>query len=546
LHDYIDHIETPKIMMNTNIGSQLPRQGERLPSEISFLILVLFLFMQACKPAEKPSPKPNIVIFYVDDLGYGDLGCYGGDLVQTPFLDSFSKTGILFTDAHSVAATCTPSRYSMLTGEHAFRNNATILPGDAPLIIPTEKPTLPTMLKKAGYTTAVVGKWHLGLGDGNVDWNGEVKPGPLEIGFDYSFLLPSTGDRVPTVYLENHKVVNLNPNDPITVSYSKKLEGYPNGLDSPLLMRQRADPQHANTIVNGISRIGYMSGGKDALWRDEDFPEVFSDKANQFISKNSDMPFFLFFSFHDIHVPRVPNEKFDGKSPMGKRGDAITQMDWTTKQVVAHLKAMNLLENTIIIFTSDNGPVLNDGYHDLADSLIGGHKPWGPYRGGKYSAYEAGTRVPMIVAWPGTISPQTSDALMSQIDFYRTFAALLGVPLAETEAIDSEDHLAALTGKSTTGREWMLEESYTFSARQKNWKYIAPIAADKKIPDWMANKGVESGLGNAPQLFNLANDPGEQKNVADSLLEFVGRMDEYIKSVVQKNKRTDVKRSGER
>lgn len=499
------------------------------------VILILFIALgQACKPAEEKAQKPNIVIFYVDDLGYGDLGCYGGDMVKTPFLDSFSKTGILFTDAHSVAATCTPSRYSMLTGEHAFRHNAAILPGDAPLIIPTEKPTLPAMLKKAGYTTGVVGKWHLGLGNGDVDWNGTVKPGPLEIGFDYSFLLPSTGDRVPSVYLENYKVVNADPNDPITVSYSKKLEGYPNGLDNPELLRQKADTQHSNTIVNGISRIGFMSGGKKALWRDEDFPKVFSDKANNFISNNSEKPFFLFFSFHDIHVPRVPNEQFAGKSPMGARGDAIMQMDWTTKQVVAHLEKLNLLENTIIIFTSDNGPVLNDGYEDLADQLVGSHLPAGPYRGGKYSAFEAGTRVPMIVTWPGKIKPQTSDALISQLDFYRSFASLLGISIPEGEAIDSEDHSKALTGESTKGREWMLEESYTFSARNSNWKYIAPVPEDKKVPAFMANKGVESGLGRMPQLYDVSKDPGEKQNMADSMPELVQKMQEYINGVVNK------------
>ena len=498
------------------------------------LLLSLSVLLQACQPQEQKPAKPNIVIFYVDDLGYGDLGCYGGETVQTPFLDSLGKAGIIFTDAHSVAATCTPSRYSLLTGEHAFRNKAEILPGDAPLLIPEDKPTLPAMLKRAGYTTAVVGKWHLGLGNGNVDWNGIVKPGPLEIGFDYSFLLPATGDRVPTVYLENHEVVNASKDDPIMVSYSQKLSGYPNGLDSPQLLRQKADTQHSNTIVNGISRIGYMSGGRKALWRDEDFPEVFSGKANDFITKNQDKPFFLFFAFHDIHVPRVPNEMFAGKSPLGPRGDAIAQMDWTTRQVVEHLKKLNLLENTLIIFTSDNGPVLNDGYDDMADKLIGSHKPAGPFRGGKYSAFEAGTRVPFLVAWPGTIKPGTSQALISQLDLYRSLAALAGVPLTGNEAMDSEDHHEALLGKKPDAREWMLEESYTMSARQGSWKYIAPIPESKKVPSFMANKGVESGLGRAHQLYDLSKDPGEQRNLADSLPDMVQRMQQYIERIVNK------------
>lgn len=499
-----------------------------------FILLLQAVFMPAGLAQSAKGPRPNIVIFYVDDLGYGDVGAYGGNAVQTPFLDSLSKSGILFTDAHSTAATCTPSRYSLLTGEYAFRNNAAILPGDAPLIISEKKPTLPAMLKKAGYATAVVGKWHLGLGDGQVNWNASVKPGPLEIGFNYSFLLPATGDRVPTVYLENHQVVNADPRDPITVSYAKKLDGLPNGLDHPELLRQKADTQHSNTIVNGVSRIGYMSGGKAALWKDEDFPTVFSGKAKEFITRNKENPFFLFFSFHDIHVPRIPSQPFAGKSPMGPRGDAITQMDWTTQQVVAHLKALNLLDNTIIIFTSDNGPVLNDGYEDLSDKLVGNHKPGGPFRGGKYSAFEAGTRVPMIVAWNGKITPQRSDALINQVDIYRSIASLLGLSLDENEAIDSEDHSQALLGTSKQARTWMLEESYSISARKNNWKYIAPLNGDKKMPAFLANKGIETGMAKVPQLYDLSADPGEQKNLAESLPQVVSEMQQYIQSVVNK------------
>jgi arylsulfatase A-like enzyme len=509
----------------------------KLVGQLGFLALLLTI--QACKSVAQPPAKPNIIIFYVDDLGYGDLGCYGGEAVKTPFLDSFSKTGILFTDAHSPASTCTPSRYSMLTGEHAFRHNAAILPGDAPLLIPTDKPTLPSLLKNAGYNTAVVGKWHLGLGDGNVDWNGEVKPGPLEIGFDYSFLLPATGDRVPTVYLENHRVVNADPKDPISVSYKNKLTGYPNGLDSPQLLRQQADPQHANTIVNGISRIGYMQGGQKALWKDEDFPFVLSEKANQFISQNRKNPFFLYFSFHDIHVPRLPHEKFAGKSPMGLRGDVITQMDWTTGQVVAHLKKLGLLENTLIIFTSDNGPVLDDGYADKAEELIGNHKPAGPFRGGKYSAFEAGTRVPFIVSWSGKIKPGVSDALMTQLDFYKSFASMLNLTVPEGVAIDSENQLDALLGKSKKGRDWMMEESYTFSIRQGNWKFIAPFPANKKIPDWMANKGIESGLDKKGQLYNLENDKGEKLNVAETNPDLVLKLQGYLDLVLRKSAVSD-------
>ena len=195
-------------------------------------ILTLPIFavaaLSACSTSEQETSKntkPNVVIFYVDDLGFGDIGVNGAQGVTTPNIDALANNGINFTDAHSSAATCTPSRYSLLTGEYAFRKKAAVLKGDAPLLIGTEQPTLPKLLKKVGYQTAVVGKWHLGLGDGTkaLNWNEAVSPGPLEIGFDYSFLMPATGDRVPTVYVENHTVVNLDPNDPITISYEERI-----------------------------------------------------------------------------------------------------------------------------------------------------------------------------------------------------------------------------------------------------------------------------------------------------------------------------------
>ena len=241
----------------------------RLP----YLPAIALLALSAChadRPADAASlvennavRPPNIVIFYVDDLGYGDVGSYGAIGVETPNIDRLAANGVRFTDAHSSAATCTPSRYSLLTGEHGFRREARILRGDAPLLIPLEKPTLPAMLKRAGYRTAVVGKWHLGLGQGDLSWNEAIKPGPLEIGFDCAFLLPATGDRVPTVYVENHQVVDLDPADPIEVSYKNKVGDRPTGYENPELLRYETDNQHNKTIVNGVSRIGHMAGGEN-------------------------------------------------------------------------------------------------------------------------------------------------------------------------------------------------------------------------------------------------------------------------------------------
>ena len=485
------------------------------------------------KEATANIQKPNVVIFYVDDLGYGDLSSYGATSVSTPNIDALAQDGIRFTDAHSSASTCTPSRFSLLTGRYAFRNKAAILPGDAPLIIDHTKPTLPKVFKEAGYKTAVVGKWHLGLGDGFVDWNKAVKPGPIELGFDYSFLLPATGDRVPTVYLENHHVVGLDPNDPIKVSYAEDISDRPLGTEAPELLKMGADLQHSATIVNGISRIGWMSGGKAAEWVDEDFPFVFTDKAKTFMQESKDEPFMLFFPFSDIHVPRAPNKMFVGKTSMGRRGDAIVQMDWMTGQIVDELKKLGLYENTLIVFSSDNGPVLDDGYDDDAVEMLGEHDPSGAFRGGKYSAYEAGTRVPMIVTYPNGIKVKgDSDALVSQIDLYRSLATFVGVDVPATEAIDSQDILPALLNVDGEGRTVMLEESFTLSLRENNWKYIAPFSGE--TPDWLSNKTVENGLSSEAQLFDLSKDLKEQHNVIAQYPDIATRLAATLTNIINK------------
>src|SRR6056297_492494 len=497
------------------------------------LPLLIPAALTSCKTDKKEISEkeqtPNIIIFYVDDLGYGDVGCYGAKGVETPNVDSLAANGIKFTDAHCSAATSTPSRYSLLTGSYAFRNKAKILSGEAPLLIRPGMETVPSLLKKAGYSTAVVGKWHLGLGNGNIDWNDSIKPGPHEVGFDYNFLIPATGDRVPCVYVEDYHVVGLEEEDPLYVSYQEKIGERPTGLEKPEMLRQPADTQHSRTIINGISRIGWMKGGENAVWKDEEFPDILTQKARNFIDKNKDNPFFLFFSFHDIHVPRLPNPRFEGKSSMGPRGDAIVQMDWCVGNIVDYLEKLGLAENTLVIFTSDNGPVLNDGYEDEAIEKLGDHDPNGPFRGGKYSAFEAGTRVPMITYWPGVISDSESDALISQVDFMASFAELTGQYLDSTAAPDSYKMLDVLLGKSDKGRKYMMEESNSLQLRMNNWKYIKP--SDKK---WLYDerKGIEVGYDTVPQLYNLTQDTAEQVNVAekypDTLQKMQSVMQEYI------------------
>lgn len=508
----------------------------------TIFLLGFLLTILACNKSNKQidlhnteNKKPNIIVFYVDDLGYGDLSCYGATSVQTPNVDKLAKNGIRYTDAHSASATCTPSRYSLLTGQHAFRENAQILPGDAPLLIDPETPTLPKMLQRAGYKTAVIGKWHLGLGNGDVDWNGEIKPGPLEIGFDYSFLLPSTGDRVPTIYLENYRAVNLEKNDSIRISYKVPFPGEPTGIKNPEMLRQAADPQHSNAIVNGISRIGYQTGGKSALWKDEDFPNIFTKKAKKFMNDHKEQPFFMFFSFHDIHVPRLPNDRFKGKTNMGPRGDAIVQMDWITGVIIQEIERLSLDDNTLIIFTSDNGPVLNDGYEDNALEMLGSHKPAGPFKGGKYSAFEAGTRVPMITYWPKTITPGVSNALISQVDYYASLANLIDQDLVKNEAIDSKDVKQALLSSKADARKILLEESFTLALRTKQFKYIKPLRKNKR-PLWITkDKKIQDGFSTKPQLYDLSEDIGEKNNIAEKHQDIIERMEAKIDSIVNIN-----------
>ena len=491
------------------------------------IVFIALLFISFYTTGQ--NEKPNIIIIYVDDLGYGDLGCYGASEVSTPNVDKLAEHGARFTDAHSSAATCTPSRYSLLTGRYAFRKNAAVLPGDAPLLIDTSTPTLPGMLQQNGYKTAVIGKWHLGLGNGDVDWNGKVSPGPLEIGFDYSYLIPSTGDRVPSVLLENHHVLNLDPEDPIAINYKKKIGNDPTGIENPELLRYPSDEFHGKTIINGVSRIGYMSGGNSARFKDETVPYQMLNQARKFIDKNIEQPFFLYFSFHDIHVPRLPDDRFIGSTKMGVRGDAIVQMDYITGELVYHLEKRGVNKNTIIVFTSDNGPVLNDGYTDQAVELLGTHKPGGPYRGNKYSAYEAGTRVPTIVYWPGKIAATESDALLTQTDLYASFAELIGHELNEKEATDSYAMWDSFSGKSKKGREFMLEESVTLSIRHGNFKYIHPT---KKKASWIKDqKNIESGISPKPQLYDLSNDIRERHNIAGEKEKLVKKMQAEIERI---------------
>lgn len=476
--------------------------------------------------------KPNVVFIMADDIGFGDLSCNGEPTIHTPNVDKVAQNGVRFTDAHSVAATSTPSRYSLLTGEYAWRRNDTgIAAGNAGMVVRPEQYTMADVFRDNGYTTGVVGKWHLGLGDktGEQDWNGFITPGPTDIGFDYSYIMAATGDRTPCVYVENQRIVNLDPNDPIEVSYKENFPGEPTGRDNPeLLTKMRPSHGHDMAVVNGISRIGYMKGGESARWVDENIADSITSHAVSFIENNKDHPFFLYLGTNDIHVPRVPHPRFVGKSGMGPRGDAILEFDWTVGQVVETLERHGLIDNTIIIITSDNGPVVDDGYIDQAVELLGEHRPWGPFRGGKYSIFEAGTRVPLIVSGAGINKGQVSEALVSHIDFMATFADMLSYTLPEGHGMDSRSALDALKGADKQGREYVIEQATGLSVTTGEWKYIEP----NKGARYSHYTNTEMGNDTIPQLYHLRQDANEQQNMAQENASKV----EELKAILSKER----------
>ncbi len=460
--------------------------------------------------------QPNVILIYADDLGYGDLECFGAKNVETPNVNRLANEGIRFTNVHAVAATSTPSRYSLLTGEYAWRRTDTdIATGDARMIIRPEQYTLADMFKSAGYATAAIGKWHLGLGDrtGEQDWNAPLPAALGDLGFDYHYIMASTADRVPCVFIENGVVANYDSSAPIEVSYVQNFEGEPTGKENPeRLFNLKASHGHDMSIVNGIGRIGYMKGGGKALWKDENIADSITTHAVNFITKHKDEPFFLYFATNDVHVPRFPHDRFRGKNQMGLRGDAIVQFDWCVGQIMETLDQLGLTDNTLVLLSSDNGPVLDDGYQDQAVELANGHRPAGPWRGNKYSAFEGGTIVPAIVRWPKEIKDyKESDVLMSQIDWMASLGALIHARIPRGGAPDSQNRLGNLLGTDNTDREWVVEFSadHVFSIRTREWKYIEPNDGSPII----VGPNVETGNDVVPQLYEMQK-VDERENVA--------------------------------
>ncbi len=479
--------------------------------------------------------KPNVVIINVDDLGYGDTGTYGATKVQTPNIDRLAKEGRKFTDFHSASAVCSPSRYALITGRYPSREDFwSPVFVRAPLTVDAERTTIADVMKDAGYTTGIVGKWHLGFGNTEpVDWNKPLKPGPLELGFDYYFGVPVLNSHPPFVYVENHQVVGLTEDDPMEYGRHAETRWFPEKF--------------------GMKEIG---GGRVAHDRFDDrrIGTKLKNKAVEWIKKNKDSPFFLYFATTNIHHPFTPAPRFIGTSQAGRYGDFIHELDWMVGDVLKTLDKEGLTENTLVILTSDNGGMLN----------IGGQQAWrmghhmnGKLLGFKFDAWEGGHRVPFIARWPGKIPAGTeSNQLFANVDLMATMAELVDRPLKEDEGPDSYSMMPALTG--TPGqpiRDFLVispAQKKNLSIRQGKWMYISGqggggFSADEVgdhtfggAPTFpftgQQNSDIANGKikDNAPpaQLYDLEADPYQHRNVYDKYPEVVKEMKSLLKKTI--------------
>ncbi len=483
------------------------------------LLAALAGALWVCQHAREASDPPNIIFILADDLGYGDLSSYGATAIQTPNIDRLASEGVLFTDAHSPSSVCTPTRYGLLTGRYCWRTWLTrsALSSDAPMLIEENRPTVASVLRSAGYYTAHIGKWHLGFGreddygrdrdgqgepnswrsrKGGPDWNGELKPGPLEAGFDYYFGIPIVNSYPPYVFVENHRVVGLDPSDPIGRMESRYL--------------------------------GEMQGGKAARWNDNELATTLTAKTIALLERlaNQDQPLFLYYAPHQPHRPFTPNARFKGASQYGVYGDFIEELDWSVGEVLGTLDRLELAENTLVIFTSDNGGLVDPassaaqrgaGYGDGADAPPApdvNHQANGPiFRGGKGDIWEGGHRIPFLARWPEGIGPGTRSAeTISLTDMLATFAALAGQELTNDAGPDSFNVLPALLGgelDDSMRHPRVMQSggiSGMLSIREGPWKLI----------DGQGGGGYRDGKaepGEPPQLYNLSQDLAEETDV---------------------------------
>jgi len=492
---------------------------------------VVTLLTMCVLPGHAAEPKPNVVIIFADDLGYGDLGCYGATKVKTPNIDRLATQGRMFMDAHSASAVCTPSRYALITGEYPVRKH--LYPPvflKTGLVIDSQQETIASLMKEAGYATACIGKWHLGFGKDRPDWNGALKPGPLELGFGYYFGVPVVNSHPPFVYVENHRVVGLVPEDPFVFDKKAKTRVFQEKM--------------------GLKQIGGADAAH-ALYDDEFVGTKLTDKAVNWIKAQRNSPFFLYLATTNIHHPFTPHPRFKGSSACGRYGDFVHELDWIVGEVMSVLNDTGVADNTLLVFTSDNGGMFNQGGQD---AWMAGHTLNGKLLGFKFDAWEGGHRVPFIARWPGKIKAGSrSKQLICNVDIFATLAALTGTPVKPGQGQDSVNILPALIGepKAPLRKHLLLaaRQPSHLALRKGKWMYIsarggggftsrqrgahafggpAAITFTQR-----ANSDIENGKlrTDAPpaQLYDLESDLAQTKNLYREHAELVQEMEVLLR-----------------
>ncbi|WP_162339890.1 sulfatase family protein [Cyclobacterium salsum] len=484
--------------------------------------LILLCFCLAFKAMAQENARPNIVYILADDMGIGDASCYNSDAAfTTPNIDRLASDGLRFTDAHTSSAVCTPTRYGILTGRYNWRSELKngVLGGFSAPLISSERLTVGDYLQEAGYHTAFVGKWHLGwdwsfkqeyenINNLNqileVDYTQPIQNGPNDRGFTYSYGISSSLDIPPYVYLENDRVTAL------------------------------PDRRTVNADEKGFWRDGPTGSDFDHTLT---LPHL-TEKAVSYIDRQarSADPFFLYFALPAPHTPILPLTEFMGKSNSNMYGDFMLQVDDVVGQIIGALEKKGMLENTVIIFTSDNGCSPRADYPELAQV---GHDPSNGWRGHKADIYEGGHRVPFLVHWPEKIATgSTSDQLICTTDLMATVAEMLGKPLPENAGEDSFSFLPTLMqGNSDSERASIVHHSIEgrFAIRRGDWKLIC----------WPGSGGwteplTRNGLEDLPdfQLYNLATDPGEENNLVDRYPERVEDLKKELIALIKEGRST--------
>ena len=505
-------------------------------STLSFFILTILSIWENTVIGDNHANKPNIVFILADDLGYGDVACYNSDSkIPTPNIDLLAKEGILFTDAHSPSTVCTPTRYSFLTGRMAFRNGmkGVFTGAGGPCLIENNRLTIAKMLKEQNYTTAMFGKWHVGLtfydtggkpilkngldAVKRIDYKRPITDGPLHQGFDYFFgtaCCPTTDWLY--AYIDGDKI----PTPPTHIVDRKPLPKHPYSKDN---------------------RPGLIAPGFDL----EEVDMVFLQKSIEFLEshkKNSpNKPFFLFHSTQAVHLPSFPGRVFKGTTQSGPHGDFIFELDFIVGALVKKIDQLGFSENTLIIFTSDNGPEVPTSIDMRKQYKHDGAKPW---RGVKRDQWEGGHRIPFIARWPKKIkSGSISDQTICLTDIMATCATLSGAKLPNDAAEDSFDILPALLNETEKPiREYTLHQtiSLALAIRNGEWKFLDHKGSGgnnyKREGEWgMKQFSLPEISPDAPgQLYNLKNDPGETKNLYNKYPETVkklkSKLEEYKKN----------------